>query len=152
MAAARLIHFGSDDGARVPMLQRVGYEVRQMNSLDRLRQDLGGDDEVDAVIVAGVNPHRAEKAADLTRQFSGAPLVLFHPPGVALDVSRFDRVFSPSTPEKHWLFDIAVLVMQGKELREASDLLRQDSQALYGEVRPALGGEGPASAATDLQA
>lgn len=134
MEIATVIHFGKDDSQRVPALRHVGYEVRESDSLDRLRLNLEGD-EADAVIVSEVEPRCAEKAAILVRQCSGAPLILFRRLNATLDESRFDRVYSLLIPTSHWLFEMAVIVMQSKELRAASERLRREVETVRAESR-----------------
>jgi hypothetical protein len=135
MAAAKVIHFGCDDCYRINVLRHVGYEVRESDSLERLQRDLERDEDLDAVIIAGVAPRCAEQAAVLVRQHSGAPLILFRRPDDALDESRFDRVFSWFSPDTHWLYSTAVLVMQSKELRTQSERLTRDSRAVVEQSR-----------------
>jgi len=101
--AAQVIHFGGDDCYRVPVLRAAGFEVRAVRSLNKLRVGLQSDGQVDAVIVSEAEPQCAEKAAVIMRQHSGAPLILFRRPGVALDESRFDRVYDSLVPGAYWL-------------------------------------------------
>ena len=135
MAAAKVIHFGCDDCYRIKVLRHVGYEVRESDSLDRLRLDLERGNDVDAVIVAGVPPQRAEQAAVLVRQYSPAPLILFRRSNDELDESRFDRVFSWFSPDTHWLYSTALLVMQSKELRAQAEHLRRDAEIVQAQSR-----------------
>jgi hypothetical protein len=135
MAAATVIHFGSDDCFRVPLLRGAGYEVHEPSSLENLKIHLLRKGEVDAVILSGVEPAFAEKAASLVRQRSAAPLILFRHPDVAVEESRFDRVFSWSMPEAQWLFETAVLVMQARVLRAQSEALRAEAEAVRIESR-----------------
>jgi hypothetical protein len=130
MAAATVIHFGSDLCHRVPVLRREGYEVRELDSLDCLRMDLGRDKTVDAVIVSEFDPHCAEQAANLVRQSSDAPLILFRDSSAQLDESLFDRVYSCFTPGSHWLSEMAAVVIRSKELRAQSQA--QPSEARSG--------------------
>jgi len=129
VALAAIFHFGKDECQRVSVLRQVGYKVRKSDSLDRLRLHLVRNKNVDAVIVSDPEPHCAEQAADLVRQHSGAPLILFRGSDIALDESLFDRVFSSQVPPAKWLFDTAVVVMQCKELRAQSEELRRESEA-----------------------
>jgi hypothetical protein len=130
MASATLIHFGSDDCLRIPVLRRAGYEVRMPLSLDSLRLDLQDDDDVDAIIVSGAEPACAKRAIHLVRRRSSAPLILFRRPDAAIEEGGFDRVFSPSMTEPQWLFEMAVVVMQHRELRAQSDRLRAEIMTL----------------------
>jgi hypothetical protein len=130
MATATVLHFGSDDCHRVRVLRHAGYEVRELDSLDRLRLNLESGEDVDAVIVSEEGARYAEQAADLVRQHSGAPLVLFRQSHVNLDESRFDRVYPSLTPPPLWLFETAVIVMQSKELRAQSEWLRHEVKVL----------------------
>jgi hypothetical protein len=135
MAAASVIHFGSDDPYRVPALRNAGYEVRESDSLDRLRMELERDENVDAVIVSETEPPHAEQAADLARQHCRAPVILFRPPQHQVDESRFDRVFSWFIPEAIWLYETAVLVMRTKELTAESQRLQRESEKARKESR-----------------
>jgi hypothetical protein len=120
MAAATVIHFGSRDLYRVPMLRNAGYEVRESDSLDRLRIELERNEDLDAVIMSEVDPRCAELAATLVRERSSAPLILFCRPDVRIDESQFDRVFSLFYPKSFWLYETAVLVIERQKLRANS--------------------------------
>ena len=135
MAFSTVIHFGRDDAQHVKALRHAGYKVRESKSLNRLLIDLQDENELNAVIVSEAEPRRAEQAAVLVRHFSGAPLILFRPSHVAIDESRFDRVYSSPVPAANWLFDIAVLVMQNKELRADSERLLKQEQAVRAKTR-----------------
>jgi hypothetical protein len=114
-------------------LRHAGYEVHDLQSLDRLRLDLENDENVDAVIVSEATPHRAEQAATVVREHGDAPLILFRRPGTVLDESRFDRVYSEPTPTSYWLFDTAVLAMQSQRLRASSASVRSVFKRLRAE-------------------
>ena len=135
MAAAKVIHFGCDDCYRIQVLRHVGYEVRESDSLECLRLELERRNDVDAVIVAGVPPQRAEQAADTVRRYSDAPLILFRRPDDTLDESRFERVNSWLSRENYWLYTTAVLVMQSMETRAQSQKLCRDAEIVRSESR-----------------
>jgi hypothetical protein len=120
MATTTVIHFGSDVCQRVLVLRRAGYEVRELDSLDDLRLDLGSE-AVDVVIVSEVEPSRAEQAAYVAREHSDAPLILFRDSSAVPDKGLFDLVFSSFTPGAQWLSETAVVIMQSKELRARSN-------------------------------
>jgi len=134
MAAATVVHFGWDDCHRVQTLQAAGYEVRESVSLDKLKLDVERDD-VDAVIVSEAEPDSTERAAVLVRQHSGAPLILFRRSIAALNISRFDRVYSSFIAPPFWLFETAVVVMQSRSLRAESKRLRRETEALRAKSR-----------------
>src|SRR5215472_14756591 len=130
MAAATVIHFGSRDSYRVSVLRNAGYEVRESDSLDRLVTELERDQDLDAVIMSEVDPRHAELAAVLVRERSSAPLILFRRRDVRVDESQFDRVFSWLYPERFWLYETAVLVIESQRLSAWSNCLRRDSEAV----------------------
>ena len=55
--AGKVIHFGWDECYRVQVLRYLGYEVCESESLDELRQNLEGDNAVDAAIISEDLPH-----------------------------------------------------------------------------------------------
>lgn len=134
MATGTVIHFGKDDCSRIPALKNAGYEVLESDTLDRLKLHLERGEGVDAVIICGMEPSCTIKAASLARQRSSAPLILFRRPDVKHSLSRFDRVFPAHSPNAHWLFETAVLVMQCKELRAQAESLRTEAGRVLKET------------------
>jgi hypothetical protein len=47
-----VIHFGHDDGERLPMLRSAGYEVRAAHTLNELWIALVQNEQVDAVLIS----------------------------------------------------------------------------------------------------
>ena len=72
-----VIHFGHDDGKRLPMLRSAGYEVHAAHTLNELRIELLQNDQVDAVLISEGDSWITECAAVLVREYNTAPLVLF---------------------------------------------------------------------------
>src|SRR5947209_8439943 len=126
--AARVIHFGWDDCYRVQVLRSVGYEVHEATSLDALGLDLEQDSLVDAVVVSEDQPVTTEKAADLVRSKSRAPLILFRHSQRELDESKFDRVHSWFVTPAFWLADVAELIAASRACRQAGGPSQEGSE------------------------
>jgi hypothetical protein len=135
MDIAKVIHFGNDDCHRVQSLRRVGFEVFVSNSLDRLRLQLESETGVGAVLVSEETPQQAEQAAALVREYCDVPLILFRDSEVALDESRYDRVYTSRVPTPHWLYETAVLVDQSQTLRTNSERLKATAERLIKECK-----------------
>lgn len=134
MATATVIHFGRDDFNRIELLQRVGFEVLVLNSLEQLPVHLKdavdtGEPHVDAVLVSEETPESAVTAAAFIRQHSDVPLILLRRSEAALDESRFDRVYDSHVAPSIWLYETAVVVEQSQMLRRESEDLRAQSKA-----------------------
>ena len=72
-----VIHFGHDDGKRLPMLRSAGYEVRAAHTLNELWLALVQNEQVDAVLISEGDRWITECAAVLVREYNITPLVLF---------------------------------------------------------------------------
>ena len=75
--SARVIYFGLDDCYRVPVLRAVGFEVRESDCLASLGLNFQQDQQIDAVIVSMDDRRNAEQAADMARENTLAPVILF---------------------------------------------------------------------------
>ena len=128
--AVRVICFGRDDCYRVPVLQSAGYEVTEAESLDSLALDLQGNDRVDAVIVSEDDHRSAENAADLVRQQSTAPIILFWRHNGGIDESKFDLVCSSFVEPQVWLERTAALILRKLPVQ-------MESERLYSEMKAA---------------
>ena len=123
--AARVIQFGFDDCYRVRVLQREGYQVEQVHSLDELARRV---EQADAVILSESHQQEAEQAGEIARTRSMAPVILFRGAHVFLDVRNFDRVYEWTVEPRVWLDETAELIARSWAIREQSVKLRKEAQ------------------------
>lgn len=132
---ARLIHYGWDDCYRVQVLRSAGFEVQEAASLDMLDLHLQSDEKVNAVIVSEENRPSTERALEIVRRRSLAPVILFRRNEPDVDKNSFDRVYSWCVPPAEWLAQTAELIAKGRGLREQSARLVREAQAVTEETR-----------------
>lgn len=113
--AATILHFGYDYCYRVSLLRSAGYAVKEARSLSTLERNLK-QNPVQAVILSETNPRIAERVADVVRQHSRAPVILFRRSPADLDVSKFDQIYSASVSPPVWLLNIEALIAQRSPL------------------------------------
>ena len=146
--AARVIHFGCDDCYRIEVLRSAGFEVRESQSIADLGIDLQRDDGLDAVFMSEDLGHDLEQAAEVARQYTQAPLVVFRRFSEPIDISKFDKVYSSLVPPWIWLRETAALIEQSRALRKESARLRHETQDV---VKQSRGAEGPVACRTHAQ-
>lgn len=98
-----VIHFGRDDGKRLPMLRRAGYEVHEAYTLNELWIGLVQNERVDAVLISEGESWVTECAALLVREYSTALLVLFQRSGGDYNEKPRDEVYSCGVRPEKWL-------------------------------------------------
>lgn len=130
--AARVLHFGYDDCYRVQVLRSAGYAVTEAMTLPTLERDLQLE-QVQAVILSEDGPRIAERAADIVRQRSPAPVILFRRSLSDLDEGKFDQVYSCYVPPPVWLSRTAELIAASRATRADSARLRRESKAIREE-------------------
>ena len=128
--AARALHFGWDDCYRVRVLERAGYAVTVAENLVALELNLQRGEPVDLVVVSEDTPRTTEHAADIVRQRTKVPVILFRRSALDLDESKFDQVFAGFLSPEIWLARTAELIEQSRQLRESSERLRHESEAV----------------------
>ena len=133
--AARVIHFGCDDCYRIEVLRSAGFEVRESQSIADLGIDLQRDDGLDAVFMSEDLGHDLEQAAEVARQYTQAPLVVFRRSSEPIDISKFDKVYSSLVPPWIWLRETAALIEQSRALRKESARLRHETQDVVMQSR-----------------
>jgi hypothetical protein len=140
--AARVLQFGWDDCYRGQVLKYAGYSVIRAENLYSLTRDLQIGPNFDAVVMSEEDSRTTEKAAEVVRRHSKAPVILFRRLSVDIDESKFDQVFKGFVAPEAWLARTAELIAQSKdardrsaELRQNSELLRQETQAVCRETR-----------------
>ena len=136
--AARVLHFGFDDCHRVQVLQRAGYAVAEANTLDALELHLQQPEAVDAVVISEDSPHTTERAAEIARKRTLAPVILFRRTRVELDEHKFDRVYDWYATPWQWLSDTAELIARSQMVRDSSARLREESAAVREESQRQL--------------
>jgi hypothetical protein len=112
--AARILHFGCDSCYRVLVLRQAGYAVAEADSLIALDLHLRRKQPVSAVIFSDDSPRTIEKAAELVRQRTPAPLILFRDSQLVLDEKNFDRVYSEFVAPDLWLRDTSELIARSQ--------------------------------------
>ena len=129
-----MIHFGSDDCYRVPVLLSAGFEVKKTASLDELSVDLQRPELVDVVVVSEDPDNLAEQAAELVRRAAPAPVILFRRSQRGIDERKFDKVYTCTTPPEVWLSETAALIAKGYRLQVEAVRLRTEAAAVQAET------------------
>jgi len=130
MAAATIIHLGTDDRHRVTVLKAAGYLVNICDSFSQLHSALVAIPPADAVAVSESRNELCERAISLTRASSAVPLILFQSDISQLNEADFDLVVPTLTPPKVWIDEIKKLIEESGALRLRLEPLRQESAAL----------------------
>jgi hypothetical protein len=115
--AARVLQFGWDDCYRGQVLKYAGYSVIKAETLESLSRDLQEAPDVAAVVVSEEDARTTERAAEIVRRHSKAPVILFRRLSVKIDESKFDQVFKGYVPPEAWLPRTAELIARGLELQ-----------------------------------
>jgi len=133
--AARVIHFGWDNSFRVPVLRAAGFRVQETRSLDELSVDLQDDEDLGAVVISEDLEIPSENAAEVVRQCTLAPVILFRRTRQDIDGTRFDKVFDSSVAPWDWLGETAALIARCRALREYSDQLWAETAQVWEEFQ-----------------
>lgn len=120
MAAARVIHFGTDECHRLRVLRSVGYSVDDCASLAQLRAELAAHEETAAVCITEDLAEPPETAASFVRSCTPAPVVLFRRTNRECEEAPFDLVVDTLTPPQKWLSEIQELIAGSQALRAQS--------------------------------
>lgn len=133
--AARVVHIGTDNCHRVPVLESAGYAVDGCSSLKELHQALR-QLELKAVLVGESEGVVHRDMIREVRQCSDAPVVLFREalhfpePGEEL----FDLEVPVLQPPDAWLPNLAALIARSQELRAQSREIRGHALRLCQET------------------
>jgi hypothetical protein len=98
--AARVLQFGWDDCYRGQVLKYAGYSVTKAETLESLSHDLQQTPDVAAILISEEDPRTTEKAVEVVRRHTKAPLILFRRLTVNIDESKFDHVFKGFAPPR----------------------------------------------------
>lgn len=137
MAAAHVLHVGSDLLHRTLVLRTAGYAVDECGTLPEMAAWFLEGHRTDVVCISE-EPHRpAEGAIVLARTYSIAPVVLFRSADHTYLQKSWDLDFPPLTRPEVWLNDLAQLlaatranIAKSAELRASSQQLRMGSEAV----------------------
>jgi hypothetical protein len=130
MAAATIIHLGTDDRHRIAVLKTAGYVVKNCDSFAQLHSALIAIPPADAVAISESRNELCEKAISLTRAASAVPLILFQSATSGFNESDFDLVVPVLTPPQVWIDEITRLIEESRALRLRLEALRNESAAL----------------------
>jgi hypothetical protein len=122
----------------VQVLQSAGFDVWKAESLDELGRDLQCEEQVDAVVLSEDDRQTTLRAAEVVRQHSGAPLILFRRSQADLDERQFDRVFSFVVPPHQWVSETAALINLSRRIRALSERVNSQSAHLRRQCRTAV--------------
>jgi CxxC-x17-CxxC domain-containing protein len=136
--AARVLHFGQELCAALPVLRSAGYSVEFCRSVPQLRANLETGDQPDAVSMTDEIVCGHEDAVSAARSRSFAPLILFRQtdrdwfPDIEYDPTEaeFDLIVPRAAPASQWLSDIADVIAQCREVLALSRQLRRKSSQL----------------------
>lgn len=122
--AATLVHIGTDQCARLLVLQHAGYAVESCGtSLAKLARQLRREDVV-AVAVTEDGPLICDDVIAIARKATPAPLILFAGVDNRCDPSGFDLVIQPGTTVERWLERVRESIEKSRAIREQSLTLR----------------------------
>jgi hypothetical protein len=130
MAAATIIHFGTDLRHRTEVFKTAGYVVNNCSSFDQLHSALIAIPPADAVAFDESRGKLCARAVSLTRATSSLPLVLFRSLTPRLDASEFDLVVPVLTPPQVWIAEVVRVVEESRLLDTQYEALRQESALL----------------------
>ncbi|MGH9561205.1 MAG: hypothetical protein ACRD3S_07095 [Terracidiphilus sp.] len=134
MAAATILHVGEDACYRIPLLERAGVlAVRTECSVRAIENVFAA-----ATTFSGIAFHNELSPTVCTvavtaRKLSTAPLILFQNTLTDCDEELFDLVVPVQTPPEIWLESLRETIRAARELKDASQQLRQETA----EVRAA---------------
>lgn len=138
--ASRIVHFGIDQRAVLPILQQNGYDLEDCGiSLPRLDDALNAAD-VDAVVISESTSQPAVEAASITRSHSSASLILFENTKTSDNRESFDLVIPLSVPSSRWLKQVAQLIEKTYGLRRNSQSALERSDSVQRRVSSARDG------------
>ena len=123
----RVIHFGRDDGKRLPVLRSAGYEVHEAYTLNDLWIELEQSERVDAVFISEGDRWITECAAMLVREYNTAPLVLFRRSSGNCNEKPCDQVYSSDVRHEEWLSDMSELMARCRDSQEQSKRCKAQS-------------------------
>lgn len=128
--AARIVHFGADECARLTVLESVGYQVDACGtSIARLVAQLQAC-AADAVLVTESRTTKIKEAVTVSRANTPAPLVLFEDASCRHESLSFDVIIPPLTPPADWLREIHRVIEQSRKIVNESHELRASSAML----------------------
>lgn len=127
---ARILHLGSDDCLRVPVLRCAGYAIDDCCSLRQLQTALQIPVQAEVVVLTEIEDGVPNKALSMVRAHSTAPVVLFPGRAALFDESDFDLIVPPLTPPETWLTEIAALIQESRAIHMRSQQLAQQSPML----------------------
>jgi hypothetical protein len=109
--------------------------VTKAETLESRSRDLQEGEDVAAVLLSADNPRITEKAAEVVRWHSKAPVILFQRSPANIDESMFDHVYQGFVTPEIWLSKTLELIAQSIDLRERSARLGLEAQAARQETR-----------------
>lgn len=122
MSAASIIHVGSDDCCRIPVLKTAGYSVTGCASTDQLHLALARIPPADALAITENLGDLPQEAVSLARATTSIPLILFRGADRYLDEANFDLVIPSLTSPKTWLTNIQRLIEECRAMRVQTDI------------------------------
>jgi CheY-like chemotaxis protein len=129
--ASRIVHFGIDQRAALPILQQNGYDLEDCGiSLPRLDDALNAAD-VDAVVISQSTSQPAVEAASITRSHSSALLILFENTKSTSNRESFDLVIPLRVPSSRWLKQVAQLIEKTYALRQTQSVPERSDSSLH---------------------
>ena len=129
--ASRIVHFGIDQRAALPILQQNGYDLKDCGiSLPRLDDALNAAD-VDAVVISESTSQPAVEAASITRSHSSALLILFENTKSTSNRESFDLVIPLRVPSSRWLKQVAQLIEKTYALRQTQSVPERSGSSLH---------------------
>jgi hypothetical protein len=111
----RVIHFGRDDGKRLPVLRSAGYEVHEAYTLNDLWIELEQNERVDAVFISEGDSWITNCAVMLVREYNAAPLVLFRRTSGDCNENPCDEVYSSDVRHEEWLSHMSELIARCRD-------------------------------------
>lgn len=128
--AARIVHFGADECARLTVLANAGYLVDACGtSIARLQEKLRTS-AADAVLVTESPAVEIAEALTVSRANTSSPLVLFEDALRRHEALAFDVIIPPLTPPADWLREIHRVIEQSRMIQNESQQLRASSAML----------------------
>jgi hypothetical protein len=125
-----LVHFGTDQCHRLPVLRRAGYSTHECSSLIYLHSALIRFPQVAAVAVPEEAANEPEDLISLVRTYSSAALILFQRLSPLIDPSDFNLVIAPLTDASVWLDSIAEEIERSRLIRKQSENTREEAAAV----------------------
>jgi hypothetical protein len=141
MTISTVIHVGEDFCMRIPVLENTGLRVlRSRCTAGEFRAALDQADSLAAVTLSDERGDLRETllesgVIETARELCMAPLILFHNPNCACDESNFDLVIPTLTTPTLWLPSILEAIKISRQIRESSQQLCEESEAVRVKVR-----------------